>query len=171
MTRAVRFRKLALTAHVACSVGWSGAIVAFLGLGIAGLATDDAGTASGVYVAMEVTGRYVLVPFAVGSLLTGVVQSLVTRWGLVRHYWVVAKLAITVFAAAVLLMYLETLDALAVASRAASPGAGLGTAESLSPVLHAGAALALLLVATVLAVYKPRGLTPYGLRKQRRRDV
>jgi len=35
-----------------------------------------------------------------------------------------------------------------------------------SPVLHAAAALLLLLVATVLAVYKPRGMTRYGQRKQ-----
>ena len=33
-------------------------------------------------------------------------------------------------------------------------------------MLHAGAALLLLLVVTTLAVYKPRGMTPYGWRKQ-----
>jgi hypothetical protein len=37
-----------------------------------------------------------------------------------------------------------------------------------SPVLHAAAALLLLLTATVLAVYKPRGMTRYGWRKQQR---
>ena len=64
----------------------------------------------------------------------------------------------------VLLLYLETLDSLA--DTAAAPGADLTELRSASPVLHAGAALLLLIAATALAVYKPRGVTPYGWRKQ-----
>jgi hypothetical protein len=45
--------------------------------------------------------------------------------------------------------------------------AGVQLLRDPSPVLHAGAALVLLLVATTLSVYKPRGLTRYGWRKQR----
>ena len=36
-----------------------------------------------------------------------------------------------------------------------------------SAVIHASLALVLLLVATVLGLYKPKGMTPYGRRKQR----
>jgi heme exporter protein D len=36
-----------------------------------------------------------------------------------------------------------------------------------SPIVHALLALLVLLVAMVLAVYKPQALTPYGQRKQR----
>jgi hypothetical protein len=35
-------------------------------------------------------------------------------------------------------------------------------------VLHADAALLLLVVATTLAIYKPQGMTGYGQRKQHR---
>jgi hypothetical protein len=42
-----------------------------------------------------------------------------------------------------------------------------GTIVRALGALHAASALFLLLVATTLAVYKPRGLTPYGQRKQR----
>ena len=45
--------------------------------------------------------------------------------------------------------------------------ARLGAIQNPSPVLHAGAALVLLVAATALAVLKPRGLTPYVRRKQR----
>jgi len=38
-------------------------------------------------------------------------------------------------------------------------------------VAHATAAVALLLVALVLSIYKPRGLTGYGQRKQHERTV
>lgn len=54
----------------------------------------------------------------------------------------------------------------AMATVAASAGVDLGTVRNPSPVLHAALALVVLLVATVLAVYKPRGITPYGWRKQ-----
>ncbi len=162
-----RARKLALTAHVTSSVGWLGAVAAFLGLAIAGLASDDARTVRSVYIAMEATGWFVLVPLALASLVTGLVQSLGTKWGLFRHYWVVAKLVINLVATVILLMYMQTLGDLADRAMAtAASGDHLGL-RSPSPVLHSAGALLLLLVATTLAVYKPPGLTRYGWRKQR----
>ena len=156
-------RKLVLTAHVACSVGWIGAVVAFAGLAIAGLASDDLDVVRGAYLTMELTGWFVLVPLALTSLVTGLVQSLGTKWGLFRHYWIVFKLAINVAASVILIAYMQTLAHLAEVARATSD---VGTLRSGSPLLHSLAALVLLLVALTLGVYKPRGLTPYGRRKQ-----
>jgi hypothetical protein len=162
-----RLRKLALTAHVASSVGWLGAVAVVLALAVAGLSTEDDQKVRAVYLAMEVSGWFVLVPLSFASLLTGLVQSLGTTWGLFRHYWVLAKLLINAFATVVLLMYMDTLGYLAdVAAETRSPSDDLGVLRTPSVVLHASAALLLLLVATVLAVYKPRGITPYGRRKQ-----
>ena len=165
-----RLRRFALTAHIVASVGWLGAVACVLALAVAGLASDDAQTVRAVYPAMEVAAWYVLLPLALASLLTGIVQSLGSKWGLFRHYWVVVKLGINVLATVVLLLYLETLDSLADLA-AASSGADVSGLRSASPVLHAGAAFLLLVVATVLAVYKPRGVTPYGWRKQREKGV
>ena len=163
-----RLRKLALTVHVASSVGWLGAVAAFVALAVAGLVSDDSQTVRAVYIAMEATGWFILVPLAVASLLTGVVQSLGTAWGLFRHYWVVFKLGINLVATVILLLYMQTLGELADrATATAAAGGHLGGLRSPSPLLHAGAALVLLLVATMLAVYKPKGLTRYGWRKQR----
>ena len=162
-----RLRKLALTAHVTASVGWLGAVGGFLALSVVGLASQDAQTVRAAYIAMESTGWYVLVPLSLASLLTGLVQALGTRWGLFRHYWVLAKLGINVFAMIVLVMYMQTLDYMAgVAAATTVSSGGLRGLRSPSPVLHAGAALLLLLVATTLSVYKPRGMTRYGERKQ-----
>lgn len=153
-----RARKLALVAHVGASVGWIGAIVASLVLGIAGLAGDLSLTRA-AYLALQVIGWYALVPCSVLSLLTGLIQSLGTHWGLLRHYWVVAKLLMNLFATAVLLLYMQTLDALAsMTSRDEMVG-------NPSPVVHAAGALALLVAALVLSVFKPRGLTRYGQRR------
>ncbi len=167
MTMTPRLRKFALTAHVTFSVGWLGSVAGFLVLAVAGLTSQDAQMVRAAYLTMELTGWFVLVPLALASLLTGLVQSLGTTWGLFRHYWVLAKLLINVLATIVLLMYTQTLSSLAgVASDTTSPGDDLDGLRSPSPVLHAGAAVLLLLVATALAVYKPRGMTPYGRRRQ-----
>jgi hypothetical protein len=160
-----RLRTFALTVHVTASVGWLGAVVTVLALGVVGLTSRDAQTVRGAYLVMEPAAWYVLVPSAIASLLTGLVQSLGTTWGLFRHYWVLFKLLINMFATVVLLMYMPTFRVMA--DVAADPSADLETVRTASPVQHAAIALFLLLVATVLAVYKPRGVTPYGLRKQR----
>lgn len=155
-------RKFVLTAHVATTVGWLGAVVAFLALAVVGLTSEDGLTVRGTYLVMEPVAWFVLVPLAFASLLTGIVQSLGTQWGLFRHYWVLFKLLITVFATAVLLMYMETFSYMA--GVAADPSADLEMVRNASPMLHAALALLALLVATVLSVYKPRGMTRYGQR-------
>jgi hypothetical protein len=169
VTLTPRVRKFALTAHVTASVGWLGAIVAFLALAIIGLTSQDAQTARGAYLVMEPAAWFVLVPLAFASLLTGLVQSLGTQWGLFRHYWVVFKLLINVLATTVLLVYMKTFDSMATV--AADPRADVSEVRNWSPVLHASLALLLLLMAATLAVYKPRGMTRYGRRKQREQSA
>jgi hypothetical protein len=167
MTMTAGLRKFALTAHVTSSVGWLGAVVSFLALSVAGLTSQDAQTVRAAYLVMEPIGWFVLVPLSLASLLTGLVQSLGTTWGLFRHYWVLFKLLINLFATIVLLMYMQTLDHfVGVAAETSLSGGDLSGLRSPSPALHAGLALLLLLAATTLAVYKPRGMTPYGQRKQ-----
>jgi hypothetical protein len=162
MTPAVR--RFALTAHVVSSVGWLGAVIAFLGLALVGLTSDDGGTVRGAYLVMEPAAWYVLLPLAVASLVTGLVQALGTTWGLFRHYWVIFKLLINLVSTIVLLIYMETFAFMA--DIAADPNAELGVVRNSSPLLHAALALLLLLVATTLAIYKPRGITRYGQRRQ-----
>jgi hypothetical protein len=164
MTMTPHLRKFALTAHVTTTVGWLGAVVVFLALGIVGLTSQDAQTVRGAYLVMEPAAWLVLVPLAFASLLTGLVMSLGTTWGLFRHYWVLFKLLINVFATIILLTYMETFSFMA--GVAADPSGDLALVRNASPMLHAVLALLVLLVATVLAVYKPRGVTPYGRRKQ-----
>jgi hypothetical protein len=163
MTLTPGIRRFVLTAHVVSSVGWLGAISVFLALAVAGMTVEDDQKVRAAYLAMELAAWSVLVPLALASLLTGLVQSLGTQWGLFRHYWVLAKLLMTVAATIVLLLYTQTIGSIAdVAART-------GDMEDLrnpSPAVHAAVGVLLLLVTTVLGVYKPRGMTPYGWRKQ-----
>jgi hypothetical protein len=159
-------RKLALTGHIIASVGLLGSIAAFLALAIAGLSSQDEQLVRAAYLAMEMTARFVIVPLAIASLLTGLIQSLGTPWGLFRHYWVLVKLLLTVFATIVLLVKMELIGyAARLAAETILPRADL-RAAGIQLVVHAAGGLLVLLVPAVLSVYKPRGLTPYGRRKQ-----
>ena len=106
---------------------------------------------------------FVLVPLAHASLLSGIAISLGSPWGLIRHYWVVAKLAITLFCTIILMIYMGTFRQMA--GIATDPSVGLHGIRNPSPLLHAVLALVLLLTATVLGIYKPFGVTPFGRRK------
>lgn len=156
-------RKLALTLHVTASVGWLGAVAAFLALAVVGLTSRDDRTVRGAYLVMEPAARLILLPLAYASLVTGLVQSLGTTWGLFRHYWVLFKLLINIVATIILTSYMATFRHMA--RVAADSSADLSAVRNPSPVLHAILALFVLLVAAVLAIYKPRGVTPYGWRK------
>jgi uncharacterized membrane protein len=161
-----RLRKFALTAHVTSSVGWLGTVAGFLVLAIAAITSRDPAIVRGFYSAMVLTGWYVIVPFCVASLITGLVMSVSTPWGLFRHYWVLVKFLITIVAALILFGFTQTLSYLG--ELAAGPTLSMGELGNLkqSPLLHSGGGLLALLVSTVLAVYKPWGMTSYGRRKR-----
>lgn len=156
-------RKFALTAHITSSVGWLGAALGFLAHAITGLTSQDAGTVRAAYLMMELTGWYVLVPLSFASLVTGLLESLGTSWGLIRHYWVLAKLLLTVFATIVLLIFMRgfgnimraAVDPLLTAGNAVEHGAA-------SPIVHAGLGVLVLLAAVLLSVFKPWGQIKYG---------
>ena len=168
MSMTPRLSKLSLTTHITCSVGWLGAVDGFLVLSIAGLTSRDAEVVRGSYLSMNLIGLYMIVPLSLAALTTGLIQSLGTEWGLFRHYWVLAKLTLTVGATG--LHQFKAVETAARRVSALAPGTlpelgGLGT-ELLS---KAALALLTLLVTTTLSVFKPWGLTQYGLNTRRER--
>jgi hypothetical protein len=147
MTLTPGLRKFALTAHVTFSVGWLGAVVAYLAVAIAGLVSRDAQVLHSSYSTMELTGWFVIVPLSLAALLSGLVQSLGTEWGLFRYYWVVVKLVLTLGAVTILLMHVPAV------------GRRVGVQAE---VIHAGGGLLVLLATTTLSVYKPWGRIKRG---------
>ena len=159
-------RKFMLTAHVTTSVGWLGAVAAFLVLAVAGLTSADAPRVRAAYLAMDLLGWFLIVPFSMASLLTGLVQAVGTRWGLLQHYWVFIKLLMTVLATLVLLLHMEPISSLSSLARETVFARLDLHALRVQVAVDAAAALLVLLVATTMSVYKPRGLTRYGRRHQ-----
>ena len=154
-------RKAVLTAHVVTSVGWLGAVVAYLVLDLAAVATTDPDLARAAFVAMELVVVSAVVPLAIASLVIGVVNALGTSWGLFRHWWVVVKLLLTAVATVVLLLQVPGIRSMAGAARA-----GVDPGELRGTLAHSIGGLVVLVLVTALSVYKPRGLTRYGWRRQ-----
>jgi len=158
-----RVRRLALTVHVTFSVGWIGAVVAYLALGVAATTSTDTQTVRAAWTGMELTGWYAIVPLALTSLVTGMVMALGSKWGLFRHYWVFISFVLTLIATGVLLFHMPTVTSLAEVAQEAEGGSLEALGGDLS---HPGIGLLVLLVVQVLNVYKPPGMTRYGWRKQ-----
>jgi uncharacterized membrane protein len=162
-----RLRKAMLTVHIACSVGWLGAIAAYVALNVPALTASDEQVVRAAYLMMEPVLLYAVVPLALVSFVTGVLQALMTPWGLFRHYWVVISLALTGFALLVLLLHVPAVEDMAELAR--SGDAGLEGLDG--DLVHSVGGLLVLLGPLVLNVFKPRGLTPYGWRVAQRGGV
>ena len=160
-----RLRKVALAAHITLAVGWIGAVAGYIALDVAAATSRDAQTLRAAYLAMELIAWYVIVPLALASLLTGLVMSLGTKWGLLRHYWVLISLLLTMIATGVLLVETQTISYFAgIAADPATSGDDLRALGS--TLVHSVGGTVVLLVILMLNVYKPRGMTRYGWRKQ-----
>lgn len=161
-----KLRKCMLLTHIICSVSWMGSIAAFLLLSLKGLFGANPLVIRASHISMELIAWYVILPLSMASLVSGLIQSLGTKWGLFQHYWIIIKLVINVIATIGLVIHMRPITYL---------GQYAIKSEIIGPELHkvqiqlivnAGMALVILLLAAGLAVYKPKGLTPYGWRKQ-----
>jgi hypothetical protein len=163
MVLAPRVRRVALAVHLTVSLGWIGAALAYLVLGVSAQGAGDPETVRAAWIGMEMVGWFAVVPLAVASLLTGLVIALGTRWGLFRHYWVLFSFTLTTLATALLVLHMPTVSQGAREARGATPS----TLDELGgDVLHPAVGLVVLLVVLVLNVAKPKGLTRYGWRKK-----
>lgn len=167
MTMSPVLRKFALTVHIILSVGWIGAVAAYMALDIVAANRQDAQTLRAAYLAMEVIARSVIVLLALASLLTGLVISVGTKWGLFRHYWVLISLLLTTFATVVLLAETRTISFFADIAR--DPTRSSEDLRALGGTLaHSVGGTVVLLLILILNTYKPQGMTSYGWRKWRK---
>ncbi|HUR61121.1 MAG TPA: DUF2269 domain-containing protein [Candidatus Thermoplasmatota archaeon] len=157
-------RKGVLALHIMASVGWLGAVAGFIVLDVATVASPDAPILRAAYIGMDLLADWAIVPLAVAALATGIAISLLTPWGLFRHWWVAISLALTVAATLVLLAQMPVITHRAdVARDPATTDAALGHMGNL--LLHSVGGTLVLVVVTVLNVAKPRGLTRHGWRR------
>ena len=164
-------RKLLLTAHVTFSVGWLGSIVPYLALAIAGLTSEDPTIIRAAYLSMGLIASFVIVPLSLAALLTGLVQSLATPWGLFRHWWILVKLILTTAATVILLNHMPTITRMSRMATDSLLSSSNFRGIRIQIIVHAAGGLLVLLTVTALSVFKPWGLTPYGKRRTSQDDL
>lgn len=160
MNMTPRFQKFALLAHIAFSVGWFGAVIPYFVLAIAGLVSRDVQIARASFLSMELIGWYVIVPLSIAALLSGLVQSLATQWGLFRYWWLSAKFLLTIIAVVILLQHMRGVSRV---SRMVKES--MLSADFRPELVHAAGGLLVLLAVMTLSVFKPWGMTPWSRRQ------
>ena len=164
MTFSNTMRKFVLLAHVTTSVGLLGAVACFLLLSIFGIVSSNVQLVQASYLLLMPLTSYLILPLVVASLLIGIISSLGTPWGLVRYYWVAAKLLLTAVTLIVLLLQMKAiaeLSAIAAARMVTDMDMGL----RLRMIIHAGGGLGVLLLIMIFSLWKPKGITPFGQRQ------
>jgi hypothetical protein len=154
-------RKALVAAHVVSAAGWVGVALTFVAMSVVAMSSNDIHTTMLVYELMA-TFDVTLLPWTnFATFLTGIALSITTKWGLVRYYWVAAKIVIAVGILVMAFGFLH--DSLEHAGReAAALAATGGTAAQLSGVSDVvlwgfGCALLSLVGALLLSLYKPGG--------------
>jgi hypothetical protein len=151
-----RMRKGVLVAHIVAAGAWIGLDVMLGVLIFTPLLTSDLAVAALCYQVLPLLLWPILLS-GLTCLVTGVVLGAGTHHGLLRYWWVLVKLVLNVVLTLLVLVLLRPgLD------EAAAVGRQLATAAAVSadlsnlvfPPIVSGTSL---VVATVLAVYKPWG--------------
>jgi uncharacterized membrane protein len=140
-------RRAVLTAHIVASVGLLGDVAALLATAIRAATTDDPELAASAYELMSMFSFVFGIPLSFVALGTGLALGLGSKWGVLRHGWVTAKLLVIV---SVILV-----GAFVIGPSEAAMTDGEGGRETVLIVAAAYDVLALSL-ATGLSVYKPR---------------
>jgi uncharacterized membrane protein len=162
--------KFLLASHIIISVGWLGTAFAKLVLEISAITTSAPDLSRALYLAMEKLN--IAFPIlAISTLVTGVLLSLGTKWGLLEHYWLVTKLVLTVGVILTAIQLDErfirlSISALSRQSMDNGKILGVASAPTILLVSLTVAHLLMLGAATVISVYKPWGKTRFGRRKQ-----
>lgn len=150
-------RKLLLTVHISSSVGLLGSTAGVLVAATWAATRDDERAAHAMYDLIGVLPFALGIPLSFIALLSGLALGLLSRWGVLRHWWVTAKLALLLCT----LLLGAFLSGPSIES--AHDATGNGGDDGARWVLVASVALqvALVLTANVLAVFKPGGRTPW----------
>jgi uncharacterized membrane protein len=147
--------KFVLTSHITFSIGWLGAVAVFLVLAIVGLSGTDIQEARSAYSAMELSTWFIIVPFSLMALLTGIIQAVGTKWGLFKHYWIIVKLILTVLITILLLLHLGPIKTMADFTTDQTFTLNQETGRRMQLIADSGAAVLALFLITTISIYKP----------------
>ncbi|MEU4492843.1 DUF2269 domain-containing protein [Streptomyces sp. NBC_00210] len=153
-------RRALLVVHVAASAAWLGLTLGLLALALTAATTESAPMIEAACRSMKVFTDWLVIPVALLTLLSGLVLSLGTKWGLARHHWVFTKFWLT------LVTITASVFALRPGVNAAVEAVASGSppADPLDLVMGPVVSFSAYVFMTVISVLKPWGLTRRGRR-------
>jgi hypothetical protein len=166
-----RARKTVLLVHVLSAAAWLGIDLALGILVVVALSTEDVSTAGIAIQAVDVFAIWPMLGASVVCMVSGVVLGLGSKYGLVRYWWVAAKLVLNVGMTLLIAFSLRpgVQEAARIGARMlAGDPAAVVPSEMLYPVVVAPT---LLLIAYVLSVFKPWGRIRRPVEPVERRDL
>jgi hypothetical protein len=150
-------RKSVLLVHIASAGAWLGVDVVMGVLVVTALVSQDGHTKALAFRALELVAVGPLLALGLLCLLSGIVLGLGSRYGLLRYWWVAAKLVLNLVLTGLVLVALAP-EVAAHADQARQFDAGLPVplevGQLVFPPIVSPAAL---LVAMTLAIFKPWG--------------
>ncbi len=150
-------RRTTLFVHIVSAGAWVGIDVIVAVLVLAGRFGGDTATRG---IAYQALGLFIVWPMLISGLtclVSGLILGIGTKWGLVRYWWVAAKLVINVVLCTLIVVLLQPgMDDIRAYGRDLSAGAP--THGSVSSLFFPPAvSLTALSIATFLSVFKPWG--------------
>ncbi|MCF3118484.1 DUF2269 domain-containing protein [Streptomyces arenae] len=155
-------RRATLVVHVVGAAGWLGLTLGLLALALTAITTESPTSIEAAVRSMKVFTDWLVLPLALLTLLSGLLLSLGTPWGLARHRWVYAKFWLTLATTAASAFSLRP----GINATAATVAAGDPLTDPSGLIAGPIVSLSAYVFMTVISVLKPWGLTRRG-RKQR----
>ena len=90
-------------------------------------------------------------------------QAVGTKWGLLKYYWVVVKLFLTIASTILLLLHMQPISYLAGVAAGSSFSNSQQSEQLIQLIEKAGATILVLLAVTTISVYKPWGMIQFGM--------
>jgi hypothetical protein len=89
-------KKWLLTLHSLFAAIMFGVTITFLILSIAATVTTDEGVLKASYMSMHLLAQTSVRASTIGTVVTGVLLSLLTHWGFFKYYWIIVKELLTI---------------------------------------------------------------------------
>jgi hypothetical protein len=140
-------RRWLLTVHIIASVGLLGDVAAVLAINVRAATTSDPVLAASAYELLDMFSVLFGIPLSLASLLSGLTLGFGTKWGVLRHGWTTAKLA--------LILSVIVVGASVIGPSVGAMRSGEGGRET-ALILAGAYDVVALCLATWLSVFKPR---------------
>lgn len=154
-------KKWLLSLHILFSAIMLGTSVTFLILSITAVSSNDSGLILSCYKAMHVLSTTSVRASFIGTIVTGLLLSVWTHWGLVKYYWIIAKeiLSLVALILGPIGMYIWTLQGISLITDggAGAVNQGAMVENTISLFIGIGLQVISLVAMFLLSVFKPWG--------------